>query len=73
MSLFLHIIQVKFVTRTQSLINRLGHELCKILEPMFKNQQNVYDINNNNKKVSQYIYCLFPDFPYSNISISQKL
>lgn len=53
MPLFLRIFQVKFVTKTQSLINRLEQELCKILEPMFKSQQNKYDINTKKQKAQK--------------------
>lgn len=49
MSLFLQIIQIKFVTKTQSVINGLEHELYKILELVFKKQQNKYDMNRKQK------------------------
>lgn len=46
MSCFLWIIQIKFVTKTQSLINRLEYGLYgRILELVFKNQQNKYEMN----------------------------
>lgn len=49
MPLFLRIIQIKFVTKTQSVINRLEHELYKILELVFKKQQSKYDMNRKQK------------------------
>lgn len=75
MSCFLWIIQIKFVMKTQSLINRLEYELyVRILELVFKNQQNKYEMNGKKPQIySLLIYLLLiSSFPIFQFSYFQK-